>query len=209
MTTDRDDETDVSQNLAFVRALVSEGGRAQLSGGALFMVAGLVYGLQCIVQWAGAIGFIYLGLVGNLIAGTLPTVVFILAVIWVAWRDRGLKPKGVGTRALNAAFGSAGLTNLFMAFVFGYNAIRHDSLAIWLYYPAVVCALQGAAWYIAHMIRKQLWLALVSAGWFVTTVALGVLIDSPNTYVLVLGFALILLMGGSGYAMVRMAKRES
>ncbi|MEI9904484.1 MAG: hypothetical protein WDN06_11280 [Asticcacaulis sp.] len=38
MTTGTDE--DVSANLAFVKALVSEGGRAQMSGGAIFLAGG-------------------------------------------------------------------------------------------------------------------------------------------------------------------------
>lgn len=205
MTTDNDGEHDVSANLAFVRALVSEGGRAQMSGGVLFLVAGVAYGLQCIAQWAGLVGLVPLGLVGNLIVGILPTVIFMVAVGWVWWLDRNSGPKGVATRALNAAFGSAGLANLFMVFLFGYNAWRHNSIAIWMYYPAVVCAFQGAVWYVAYMIRQKLWLAGVSAGWFLTTVALALLIDT-SYYVLVLGLAMFFLMGGSGYTMTRLAR---
>lgn len=209
MTTEPDEgEQDVSANLAFVRALVSEGGRAQMSGGALFLIGGVAYGAQCLVQWAGLTGLVPLGPLGNLAAAILPTVVFLVAMIYVLWRDRKQGQKGVATRALNAAFGSAGLANLFMMFVFGYNAIRQHSIGVWLFYPIVVCAFQGAVWYIAYMIRKQVWLAGVSAGWFLTTVALGLLIDSPY-YVLVLGIALMVLMGGSGYIMMRLARKNA
>ena len=203
-----DGPQDVSANLAFVRALVSEGGRAQMSGGTLFFIAGIAYGLQCMVQWLGLSGLVPLGKIGNLAAAILPTVIFLGAMSYVMWRDRKAGPKGVATRALNAAFGSAGLANLFMVFVFGFNAIRQHSIAVWLFYPAVVCAFQGAVWYVAYMIRKKLWLAGVSAGWFVTTVALGLLIDSPY-YVLVLGVALMVLMGGSGYTMMSLAKKNA
>lgn len=202
------DSTDVLANLAFMKALVNEGPKAQMSGGAAFLTAGICYGLQCLVQAGALLGWYPLGQIGNLLAAILPTVIFLVVLCVILWRERKEGQKGVATRALNAAFGSAGLANLFMVFVFGYNAVQEKNITIWLYYPAVVCAFQGAVWYIAYMIRRKLWLAGVSAGWFLTTVALGLLIHSPY-YVLVIGFALLFLMGGSGYTMMRLAGKRA
>ncbi len=196
---------ELAGNLAFVKALVSEGGRAQVTGGATFLAAGLCYGVQCLLQWTEVRGWLPYGLLG-LVIGVAPTVIFCLVLGIVLWRGRKDSQQGVATRALNATFGSAGLANLFMVFVFGYNAITQKSLAIWLYYPCVVCAFQGAIWYVAYMIRRKVWLACVSAGWFVTTVALGLTLRDTNTYVLVLGLALLVLMGGSGWYMMKQAK---
>ncbi|WP_443748698.1 hypothetical protein [Asticcacaulis solisilvae] len=200
-----DDNETLHDNLAFVRALVSEGGRAQGSAGATFLAAGLCYGIQCLLQWAQVMGWLPYGILG-LIVGVAPTVVFLAILCVVLWRDRKNRQEGVATRALNAAYGSAGLANLFMVAVFGYNAILEKSITVWLYYPVVVCAFQGAVWYIAYMIRRKLWLAGVSAGWFATTLALGFMIHQPQFYVLVLGLALLFVMGGSGYALMRSAQ---
>jgi len=207
MTTDKGEAPqDISADLAFVKALVSEGGRAQMSGGAAFFASGLCYGAQCLVQGGEMLGWYRLSAQANLVAGIAPTVVFIVALAWILGRNRNTGPRGVATRALDAAFGSAGLANLFMVFAFGYNAITQRNIAIWFYYPLVVCAFQGAVWYSAYMIRRKLWLALVSAGWFLTVVVAAVLIRSA-WYVLVLGAALLILMGGSGWHMMRQAKR--
>ncbi len=198
---------DLAGNLAFVKALVSEGGRAQITGGAAFFAAGLCYGAQCLLQYAQIRGWVPSRPPFDLIAGVGPTVVFCVILGIVLWRGRKDSQQGVATRALNATFGSAGLANLFMVFVFGYNAITQKSLAIWLYYPCVVCAFQGAIWYVAYMIRRKSWLACVSAGWFVTTVALGLTLRDVNTYVLILGLALTFLMGGSGWYMMQQARK--
>ncbi|MGA9658315.1 MAG: hypothetical protein WBQ60_04355 [Asticcacaulis sp.] len=201
-----DPNQDLHADLAFVKSLVSEGGRIQLSGGVLFLIGGLCYGIQCMVQWAHLVGLIQLGLWGNLTAGFLPTIVFLIAMCVVLWRDRKVPKNGVATRALNAAFSSAGLANIFMVAVFAYAAITEKSILIWLLYPMTVCAFQGAVWYTAYMIRKQLWLAIISAGWFITTLTLALLIQSPY-YVLVLGMALFIIMGGGGLYMMRLARR--
>ncbi len=197
---------DVQADLAFVKALVTEGSRVQISGGALYLAGGVCYGLQCLVQWIHLAGIVNIGGLGNLIAGILPTAVFLTVMCVILWRDRKVPKNGVATRALNAAFSSAGLANLFMVGVFGYVAITEKSMLIWLLYPITVCAFQGAVWYTAYMIRKQAWLACISAGWFVTTLTLGLLIRTPH-YVLVLGLALFIIMGGGGLYMMKQARK--
>ena len=196
----------IEADLAFVKALVSEGARVRISGGALYLAGGICYGLQCLVQWAHLVGLINLGLWGNLIAGFLPTIVFLTVMCVILWRDRKVPKNGVATRALNAAFSSAGLANLFMVGVFGYAAITEKSILIWLLYPITVCAFQGAVWFTAYMIRKEAWLAIISTGWFITTLTLGFLITTPH-YVLVLGIALSVIMGGGGWYMMRQARK--
>lgn len=202
--TDKDE--DVSANLAFVKALVSEGGRAQTSGGAAFLTGGLCYGIQCLLNWADIQHWWPGSAAVSLFIGIAPTVVFCIALFIILWRNRKNRQQGVASRALNAAFGSGGLANLFIMTVFGYNALIEKSLTIWLFYPCMVCAIQGAVWYIAYMIRKKLWLAFVSGGWFATTLALGLTVHDTATYVLILGLALLLLMGGSGAYMMHQAR---
>ena len=209
MTEDDSASADLAGNLAFVKALVSEGGQVQANTGSAFLAAGLCYGIQCLLQYAQIRGWVPAGQAVSLVIGFGPTVIFVVALGFILWRSRRTTQQGVATRALNATFSSAGLANLFMVFVFGYNALTQKSLAIWLYYPCVVCAFQGAIWYVAYMIRRKVWLAFVSAGWFVTTVALGLTLRDIPTYVLILGVALTVLMGGSGWYMMRQAKANA
>jgi len=205
--TDAENET-LHDNLAFVRALVSEGGQVQASAGAAFLAGGLLYGAQCLLNWMQILGWLPGGAGPSLFVGIAPTVIFLIVICVLFWRDRKNRQEGVATRALSAAFGSAGLANIFMVAVFGYNAFVEKSLTVWLFYPVVVCAFQGAVWYIAYMIRRKLWLAGVSAGWFVTTLALGLLVHQIQWYILVLGLALLLIMGGSGYGLMRSARQR-
>ena len=208
MGPDRDEKggTRMGADLAFVKGLVGEGARGRMSGGAVFLAAGLCYGLQCLLLWPETMGWFHWGAFG-MVLGIAPSVIFAAVLGYVLWTNRKDGQTGVATRAINAAFGSAGLANMFIVAVFAYLAFYVEkNMLIWLLYPAVVCAFQGAVWYIAYMIRRQLWLALVSGGWFITTLALGLLIRTPH-YVLVLGLALTFLMGGSGYAMMRLAKK--
>ena len=199
---------DVHKDLAFLKALVSEGPKAQGAAGIVFLTAGLTYGLDCLAYWAqGAFGWPQTGLI-NWTLILFPIAVTIPVIIYVTWKSRKNGEQGVATRALNAAYGSAGLANLAIAIVFGYVASTQKNMLIWLLYPVVICAFLGAVWYVAYMIRRKLWLVGVSAGWFVTTVALGLLIRQPQPYLLVLGIALIVLMGGAGWTMMALDRRQ-
>jgi hypothetical protein len=199
---------DLHKDLAFLRSLVSEGPKAQGAAGIVFLTAGLAYGVDCLAYWAQTV---FDWPQTALMAWTLilfPIVISVPVIIYVSWQSRKNGEQGVATRALNAAYGSAGLANLAIAIVFGYVASTQKNMLIWLLYPVVICAFMGAVWYVAYMIRRRLWLIFVSAGWFLTTVALGLMIRQTQTYLLVLGIALIVLMGGSGWAMMTLDRRQ-
>ena len=191
------------KDLAFLKALVNEGPKAQTTAGHIFMVAGTLYGVQCLLYWLQiALNLTWSSLV-SLLVGFGPVVIFVTFLAWIIWRDRKDSQHGVATRAMNAAFGGAGLANLAMCVVFGYVSFSEKNFLIWLLYPPVTAALQGACWYVAYMIRRKLWLGAVSAGWFATAMALGFLIRDVANYLLLLGIALFVLMVAPGYAMTR------
>ena len=199
---------DAYKDLAFLRALVSEGPKAQGAAGIVFLTAGLAYGIDCLAYWAqGAFGWPQSALI-NWTLILFPIAVSVPVIAYVTWKNRKAGPQGVATRALNAAYGSAGLANLVLAIAFGYVASQQKSMLIWLLYPVVICAFMGAVWYVAYMIRRKLWLIGISIGWFITTVALGLLIRQTQTYLLVLGIALIVLMGGAGWTMMSLDRRQ-
>jgi hypothetical protein len=197
-------------DLAFMRGLVSERGQFQATAGELFLWAGLLYGLQCVGNFLAIVGVVSLPPIGHLVLGFGPTLVFIGVLCVVIWRARKEKQiAGVASRAMNAVFQGAGLANLVLALVFAYGAYKAQSLTVWLYHPIVVCMFQGVAWYVTWAIRRRAWLGFVALGWFATTVALGFLIDNTPVFLLVLGVALFVLMGATGYAMMRTGKASA
>jgi hypothetical protein len=199
---------DVQGDLAFMRALVADSGRARMAGGAVFLWGGLLYGLQCFAYWAQGVGLLPLSDQAMFWLAISISALFLVILAFIIWRDRKAPKGGASSRALTAAFTSAGLANLALTIVFGTTAVREHNFLIWLLYPIVVCAMQGAAWYVAYMIRKRLWLAAVSAGWFITSVALGFTLGSLN-YVLLLGVALLVLMALPGYILLRLAQKPA
>ena len=201
--------TDPSQSarddLAFVRALVSEGGKVQASAGEALLAGGLCYGLQCLAQWALMVSGWPAPPIVHLTAGFLPTVIFIALIIWIVRRNGAAAPQGMAMRAFNAGFGSTGLATLTTAAIFGYLAWRRQDLGVWLFHPLMVAVLQGAAWYIAFAILRRGWLALVSAGWFVTAFLGALVLDRLDLFLPLVGVALLLLMALPGWILMRSA----
>ncbi|MBS0294741.1 MAG: hypothetical protein JSR45_00425 [Proteobacteria bacterium] len=194
-------------DLAYLRGLVDNGGRNQMTLGLLLFAGGLIYGLQVLGHWAQATGALRLSGPGGLALGLGPTVVFLAFLSWVLWRERKHPVSGSANRATNAAFAAAGMANLSMIAVFGMAAVRYHSLVMWEFYPAVVFALQGAAWFVAFMLRRRAWLCVVSLGWFGTAVALGAAIDTPD-YPLIAAIGLLAWMAAPGLVIMRLARAE-
>jgi hypothetical protein len=207
MTDARSPESD----LAFLKALVEEGSRSQMTGGAAFLAGGLLYGFQCLVQWAQAVGLVHLsdGFMLAFVIGI--TVTFLIVLGIVLWRERGLGQRAASMRALNAAFAGAGIANLVLCSVFALVALRERSQTIWLLYPVTLSVVFGAAWYVAFMVRRRAWHGLVSAGWYATAVGLGVLVSTGDvaTYVLAIAVALLVLMALPGAVMMRAAVKSN
>jgi hypothetical protein len=191
-------------DLAFVRALVSEGAQAQSSLGAGLLAGGLCYGVQCLLQWGLLVSGWQAPPLLGLAVGVLPTVIFLALLARLVRRDRKNSQNGIGTRALNAAFGGAGLAAMMTAAIFGYLAVREQSITIWLFHPIMVCVVQGTVWYIAFAIRRRGWIGLVSAGWFVSALLLALVIKH-HIFVLLMALALLLLMALPGWVLMRNA----
>jgi hypothetical protein len=194
----------VRDDLAFMRTL-AEGGSGGMGrpGSALYTAAGLIYGLQCLGHYAQAIGLLTLGKVGSLVLGLGPTVLFLVLMVGVIILDRRMPAGGVANRAVNAAFAGVGIANLTIAWIFAAAASSHHDFRYWLFHPAVVFTLQGAAWYVVFMLRRRPWMLVTAAGWLGTGLALGLLIDAPVTYTLVAALGLFAWMMVPGLVMMR------
>ncbi len=195
-------------DLSYMRSLVSGAGAMQSTIGEAFLWAGGLYGGQCLLHWLQTLRVVPSEGLAALAVAFAPTILFCAVLTVIIWKDRSTKVVGVGSRALGAVFQGAGLANLVMALVFGYGASRAENFGLWLYHPIVVCTFQGVAWYAAWMILRRPWLAFVAAGWFATTMALGIAVFGDiGTYLLILGIALFALMAVPGWVIWRGAKR--
>lgn len=198
-------------DLAFLRSIVEGGSRPSITMALVYMAGGLLYGLQCLFHIGQMFGLVNWPPVANLSFILAINVAVCGSIVWAVWRDKKEGRANLGplaTRTMNAGFSSAGMVNLAMVIIFGVGAWKDSDFAIWLYYPAVVFGLQAAAWSVAWMLKKKLWMLLTSAGGWLTSVALGLLVRQPDAYLYVCTAALFLLFALPGWIMLREAKAK-
>jgi hypothetical protein len=204
--------TNAEADLAFMRALVDGGKQPGLmagSGPSIYTAAGLLYGTQCLyhlvemltpVRWPPPL---------TLAVAIAVNVAFFSYLIFVLIRERKLRVGGSATgRALNAMFGATGLANIGFVIIFALNSIWRHDFTLWLLYPATVFILQGAAWYVAFLMRRKAWMAWTGLGWFASGTALGLLLTNVTAYLAICTAALFLCMALPGWIMIRQSQAQ-
>ena len=191
-------------DLAFLRSVISGGGaQGFFTMGVAYLAGGLLYGFQCLFHIGQSLGWIRWAPLPSLIFVIAITVAMIAVLIWAVRRDRqGPRPGPMMTRTLNAAFSATGMVNLAVVVVFGIGAARDQDFAVWLYYPAMVFALQAAAWWVAWSLSRKIWMLATCLGGWATAVALGLLVREPLPYLMVSTAALFLLFAAPGWIML-------
>ena len=196
-------------DLAFMRSIVQGDGRPSMTLAICYLAGGLLYGVQCLYHVGQVIGVVRWPDWANLAFVVGITVAFLCVLTWAILKDRkdGMTNRGtLASRTLNAAFSSAGMANAAVVIIFAVGAVRDQDFAIWLYYAAIVFALQAAAWLMAWTLRKKLWMLITALGGWATAVALGLLVRDPVLYLYVCTVALFLFFALPGWIMFRAAR---
>lgn len=199
-------------DLAFMRSIVEGGGRPPMTLAICYLAGGLLYGLQCLFHLGQATDLIRWPDPANLAFVVGISATFLSILTWAILKDRktgGSNRGPMATRTLNAAFSATGMANCAVIIVFGVGAWRDQDFAIWLYYAAIVFALQAAAWYMAWTLKRKGWMLATALGGWVTAVALGVLVREPMLYLGVCTVALFLLFALPGWILFRDARAGS
>lgn len=199
-------------DLAFMRAIVEGDGRTPMTLAVCYLAGGLLYGLQCLFHVGQVFGLIDWPDLANLAFVAGISLAFLSVLTWAILRDRrtGAGTRGpMASRALSAAFSATGMANTAVIIVFGLGAIRDKDFAIWLYYAAIIFALQAAAWYMAWTLKRKGWMLATALGGWVTAVALGLLVRQVDWYLAVCTVALFLLFALPGWIMFRDARAGS
>lgn len=197
--------TTPQEDLAFLRRVVEGGESGQRQFGQICLVAGLLYGLQCLGHWAQAAGWLAMDKLQETIFATAFTAVFVGYLVHLRRSGATPAPTGVVARAVTTAFAAAGTTNCIMVIVFCIAAARQSDPTLWYLYPCMVVALQGGAWLTAYALRREVWQALVGLGGMATSIAMALAIGTP-TYLLILAIALFVLLAGAGALMMGKAR---
>jgi hypothetical protein len=201
---------DARADLAFLRALVDDSSRAPARFGAAYLAAGLLYGFQTILMWAEWRGVLDFPSLVSLAIVALPTAALVIYSIVAGWRARRGQP-GVANRALNAVFEAAGVANLAVIIVIGAVAASLHNFTVFLIYPCVVFAIQGAAWHVAFRVKRRLWMLAVALGWHGVAVAMGLSLGAGALDLLMAAvtFGLFVLMALPGFVILRAALKEA
>lgn len=214
MMTDINPET-LADDLAFIRTLVDEHPMIYKNMGVIYGAAGIIYGFQCLANWGLLKYQIETPLIGWLILGFGPTVLFLAINFWVPMRSKAdTRQKGIASRAIVAVFAGVGIANAVMAIVFGLAAYQHGGFSLWLFFPVVVCAFQGAVWCAVAMIQRRIWMWVTAIGWFVGSFGLSLSVPEigapfDTNYLLALGLIMFALMGVPGIIMMRSADKTA
>ena len=194
-------------DLAFMRSIVEGGGRPSLTLAICYLAGGLLYGLQCLFHVGQAFGVLRWPDLANLGFVTAISGAFLIVLAWAVRRDRRDEAAGrrgpLASRAMNAGLSGAGMANAAILVVFGVGAVRDQDFGVWLYYPAMIFALQSAAWFMAWSLKKKGWMLATSIGGWITAVALGLLVREPQWYLGVCTLALFGLFALPGWIMYR------
>lgn len=194
-------------DLAFMRSIVEGGGRPSLTLAICYLAGGLLYGLQCLFHVGQAFGVIRWPDLANLGFVTAISAAFLAVLVWAIRRDRRDEAAGrrgpLASRAMSAGLSGAGMANAAILIVFGVGAVRDQDFGVWLYYPAMIFALQSAAWFMAWNLKKKGWMLATSLGGWITAVALGLLVREPQWYLGVCTLALFGLFALPGWVMYR------
>ena len=198
-----------ADDLAFMRSIVEGDARVPMTLAVCYLAGGLVYGVQCLFHLGQVFGLIRLPELANLIIVVGFTATFLAILTWAILRDRkqGASRRGpLASRTLNAAFSATGMANTAVIIVFGVGAIRDQDFAVWLYYAAIIFALQAAAWLVAWSLKRKVWMLATALGGWVAAVALGLLVREPLAYLGVCTVALFLLFALPGVLLFRDAR---
>ena len=193
-------------DIAFVRALAEESGRALARDGAVLAAAGIIFSLTTFQYWlifAGIlavppawVGWFWLD----------GTVVFFGAMAVI--RRRIPSPSGVVSRATRAAWAGVGAGIIIGGAALGLGAWRLGlPILATGAFPILLFALYGAAWGVAFAVKRASWMALIAAGCLAAAVVCGLLIGKPAEW-LALALGLLMLVAVPGAALVLQARRD-
>lgn len=153
------------EDLAFLKAIVAERPVNLQLAGLLYGGAGAIYGLQTLLCALALSGYAILGDATYWISALTANVGYLtlVAVVELTNLNRN-RAKGTAGRALTAAFAGVGIANGVTAIGFGLANLNGFTSDIWLLFPIIVCAFQGACWFIASFIIRRPWTWVVATG---------------------------------------------
>jgi hypothetical protein len=174
------EEKSIREDISYMRQLAESGRRGPILGGIFLAAAGIVFGLACIVSWAGRTGMLQVRDWNDryvwFAAGGIFTVYWAVTMIRVLWWGK----RSAG--AANATFGTVwSASGIGVMVAFGTTElVAHNlnaSIILNAYIP-VIYAFYGTAWFASAALARQRWMFLAAFGSFVFAFVIALLAEN-------------------------------
>ncbi len=173
----------LKDDIAFMRALAQDGQTAPPLGGAIMVLAGAVFGLGSIAQWAVLSGLLRLS--GMAVMGMwIATMVVFMVGLFVLKGRMGSKP-GVhspSNKASGAVWQGIGWAIFAAFFALAVATWRTHDILLISFAPTVILLFYGVGWGLSGVMSGQRWMRYTAWGSFVAAVALAFLVGNPAQY---------------------------
>ncbi len=193
----------LSEDIAFIRALVEEGRQTTYKGG-VALAAGLIWGTASLYFWS-----VWTKLWTP--PGGLAELNWIWLVAIVAFLIAGA-PLGMFRRAENrtaaAAWGAVGAGCWTISFVIGIAAWRTHNWTMFFLLPPIIMALYGGAWLVCAAGLRRWWMTWVGVACLLSSLALAYTAAQPVQYLL-FGLSLYAFAGLPGLIVVVRNRRQA
>ncbi len=198
-----DEMQSLRDDIAYLKALAQDGQDSISEGGMILIAAGGCYGLASLVQWAALTGLSPVTPAMSSWAWLAALIVFFVALFLTKRRQAR---SGQRSQAAGLAWTGIGW-GLFVIFAaIALATWRTRSLLLIGFSPSIVLTLYGAAWMVAAMVTRKIWLWLTAAGSFVGALISAWLVQDTAQW-LFYAFALFMLAFLPGVVFVLGARR--
>jgi len=200
-----------SADIAWMRQLAEENGRAPMQGASILMMAGVYYGLASLFQWAVMADLLPFATQDALSIGWIAATLLFFVTLAVVTTRLKRQPGVVTTanKASSIAWSAMGW-GIFALFtsvgVVGYRMGEAASLALIGLVPSIIMVFYGIGWTVSAVMQKSRPLWVLSIASFVAAPALAAFTGQPVQY-LAYAATLFLLMALPGFLLMRAAKR--
>jgi len=195
----------LSDDITFLRRLAEAGRNKPISGGALLVATGGIWGGLCLLGWSAWIGFVRLGAWANALG--LIGIALSIAAGFVFTRGRHkAAAAGLSSLAFQAAWTGAAVGILVIAFIDQIAMWRTGNPLVFVSQSSIFICLYGIAWFISSALARRWWFLAVAVASFAMAIVIALLPYGP-TQLLGLSIAVFALTVVPGAVLMRQEAR--
>lgn len=202
------DVNKLKDEIGYLRHLAESGRNGPILGGIFLAAAGLVFGIACVLSWAGYQDLLPIRGYGQLYLWLGAFGVF--AVVWLILffqkRGSGAVPAGASSATFGTIWGACGMGVMIAFLTVEIVTWRLHAPVIQAGFVPIIFAFYGTAWIASSALAKRKWMMLAGAGSFLFSFIMA-LLSGTTAQPLVMGAGLILLLTLPGFKLTADAAR--